>query len=67
MRLCPEMGGVMTRRYKLWCERWFSLEPETRISLWRSAERAGGQEVHYFMRFPVKRKTKTFNEYLERT
>lgn len=64
-RHCPQMGGVATIPYKIWAERWFELEPETRIALWKSAERAGGQVVHGFYRFPAKRKTKTFIEYLE--
>ena len=66
-RLCPEMGGVMARRYKLYAERWWELEPETRMRLFRSAERAGGQELHGFKRFPVKKKAKTFDQYLSRS
>ena len=65
-RVCPEMGGIMTTRWKVWCERWWTLEPETRVALWRSAERAGGQELHFFKRFPAKKKAKTFEQYMER-
>ena len=63
-KVCKEMGGILTCRWKLWAERWWELEPETRIRLWSSAERAGGQVVHGFQRFPVKRKAKTFEQYL---
>ena len=61
--VCQEMGGVITTRWKVWAERWFELEPETRMRLFRSAERAGGQELHGFKRFPVKKKAKTFHQY----
>ena len=54
---CPEMGGILTRRYKLWAERWWELEPETRMRLLRSSERAGGQVLFPFRRFLQKRKT----------
>jgi hypothetical protein len=64
VRQCKEMGGVWTRRFKIWGERWWDLEPETRIRLWRSAERAGGQELHTFYRFPAKKKAKTFEQYM---
>lgn len=63
-KVCPEMGDILTRRYKLWAERWWDLEPATRVALYKSAERAGGQELFTFKRFPVKRKTKTFEQYL---
>lgn len=63
-KICKEMGGVMTRRYKVWAERWWELEPETRVALWRSAERAGGQEWHFFHRFPAKKKVRTFEQYM---
>jgi hypothetical protein len=63
-RTCKEMGGVLTRRYKIWAERWYDLEPETRMALYRSAERHGGQLVHSFKRFPAKKKVKTFEQYL---
>ena len=50
-------------RCKLWVERWFDLEPELRVSLWRSAERRGGQQVVQFRRYPAK-KRKTFEQYM---
>ena len=66
VRQCKEWGGIWTRRFKLYAERWWDLEPQTRVRLYRSAERAGGQEIHAFYRFPTKKKTKTFEEYLSR-
>jgi hypothetical protein len=63
-RVCPEMGGIMTRRFKVWAERWWHLEPETRMRLFQSAERAGGQNVHLFHRFPPKRSKITFEQYM---
>ena len=64
-RHCPQMGGIVTIPYKIWAERWWSLEPETRVRLHRSAERAGGQMVHPFHRFPAKRKP-TFEQHMSR-
>jgi hypothetical protein len=43
-------------RFKVWMARWWEIDPELRSSLYRSAERAGGQEVIYFRRYPVKKK-----------
>src|SRR5579863_7396742 len=60
VRQCKEMGGVWTRRFKIWGERWWDLEPQTRMRLYRSAERAGGQNVHMFYRFSAKRSRSTF-------
>lgn len=37
-------------RWKAWCERWWQLEPDFLMRLYRSAERAGGQRVLYFKR-----------------
>jgi hypothetical protein len=34
-------------RYKIWRARWWELEPEMRMKLYRSAERAGGQVVWF--------------------
>jgi len=39
-------------RFDVWCERWWELEPEFRMRLARSAERAGGQAVYRFKRYP---------------
>jgi len=63
-RTCRQMGGILTRRYKVWAARWWELEPEIRVRLYRSAERAGGQNVHGFRRFPAKRKARTFEQYM---
>lgn len=64
---CKEWGGAAARRYKIWAERWWELEPETRVALFRSAERAGGQTAHEFFRFPQKRKAINFERYLSRS
>lgn len=53
------------RRYKIWAARWWELEPEMRISLWRSSLRRGGQNIFYFKRYPV-RKRETFEHYMAR-
>ena len=50
-------------RCRVWVERWFDLEPSLRVSLWRSAERGGGQKVVHFRRYPAK-KRKTFEQYI---
>lgn len=63
-RTCQEMGGIMTRRWQLWAERWWHLEPKTRIRLFLSAERAGGQVLHTFKRFPAKKRARTFEQYM---
>jgi hypothetical protein len=44
------------RRYKVWMARWWELEPEMRMSLYRSAERNGGQRVILFQRYPQQKK-----------
>lgn len=64
-RHCPQMGGIVTIPYKIWAERWWDLEPQTRIRLWNSAERAGGQRVFFFKRFPIKKKARTFEQFME--
>jgi hypothetical protein len=45
-------------RCKLWAERWWDIEPETRMRLFLSAERAGGQRVIHFTRYKPTRKRK---------
>jgi hypothetical protein len=62
-RYCSQMDCV-TRRYKLWAERWWELDERARILLWRSADRLGGQLVHPLYRFPPKKKP-TFEQYLK--
>ena len=49
------------QRTHVWMERWWDLEPDLRLRLYRSAERAGGQVVHLLYRFPAKRK-RTFED-----
>lgn len=51
-------------RFNLWCERWWQLEPDLRMRLFRSAERSGGQQVFMFKRYPAKKKRKTIQEWL---
>ncbi len=53
------------RRFMLHAERWWKIEPEIRIALWRSAERRGGQQVFHFKRYPAKRKM-TFEDLMRR-
>jgi hypothetical protein len=64
-RICEPMGGIMAQRTKIWRERWWALEPEMRVALYRSAERAGGQLMHESVPFPVKRKP-TFEQHMRR-
>jgi hypothetical protein len=45
--------GVIPR-FKVWAERWWEIEPELRMRLFLSAERAGGQQYIYFTRDPPK-------------
>lgn len=45
-----------TGRSHVWCERWWELEPDFRMRLYRSAQRNGGQQVIYFERYPPKKK-----------
>jgi hypothetical protein len=61
-RICPQMGGILAKRFKVWAERWWELEPETRVRLYESAMRAGGQHVYQFFRFPAKKKGRTFEQ-----
>lgn len=53
-------------RYHVFAARWWELEQDMRIRLWRSAERNGGQRTIYFKRYPVK-KRRTFEDFMERT
>lgn len=63
-RWCEQMG-ITAQRTRLWAARWWHLEPDMRMALYRSAERAGGQLVHPFYRFPTKRKP-TFEQLMGR-
>lgn len=51
-------------RYELHIVLWWKLEPEMRVMLFRSAERNGGQRVINFNRYPAKRKSRTFEQYM---
>ena len=42
-------------RGKIWMERWWEIEPELRMQLYRSAERNGGQRAVFFKRYPSKK------------
>jgi len=61
-RRCDFMG-ITAQRTRVWAERWWELDPEIRTGLFRSAERAGGQRLHEFRRFPPKRRP-TFEQYM---
>jgi hypothetical protein len=50
-------------RYKVFMARWWELEADMRIRLYRSAERAGGQRVIFFKRHPAKRRL-SFEKYI---
>lgn len=57
--------GRMSKRFRLWAERWWELETEMRMALFRSAERSGGQNYWPFYRYPAKKKKKTtFEDYV---
>jgi hypothetical protein len=44
-------------RYKIWAERWWQLEVDMRLKLFRSAERNGGQGLIHFERYRPKKRT----------
>ena len=48
-------------RYELWTVRWWHIEPELRVRLWRSAERNGGQHVLQYKAEPLKEKSRKKN------
>jgi hypothetical protein len=54
-----------SNRYNVWMVRWWELDSEMRLRLFKSAERAGGQRVIEFRRYPAKRR-QTFEEYVSR-
>jgi len=43
-------------RFDVWMARWWELESDFRMRLYRSAERNGGQNLMYFQRYPPKKK-----------
>lgn len=54
------------RRFEVFMARWWELDAEMRMRLYRSAERNGGQKVHEFWWYPrTKRKTRE-QEFFER-
>ena len=52
-------------RAKCWLERWWEIEVPTRIRLWSSAERSGGQRYIPTVRYPNKKKL-TFEQHMGR-
>ncbi|HZC21792.1 MAG TPA: hypothetical protein VE866_00510 [Candidatus Binatia bacterium] len=52
-------------RCRVWAERWWQIEPELRMQLFRSAERNGGQHLIAYTR-PKAKKCKSFEEYMQR-
>ena len=57
-------GPQGTVRYQVWMARWWELEPDFRMRLFRSAERNGGQNLFWFERYKAKKKT--FEEHIRR-
>ena len=58
--------GITAQRTRVWCERWWELEPSLRVALFRSAQRRdGGQRVFPFHRFRAKRRL-GFEAYMRR-
>lgn len=57
-RLRPTKG---VPRCRVWAERWWQVDEELRLKLFRSAERAGGQQCIAFKRYtPKRRSPRTF-------
>lgn len=54
-------------RYSVWAERWWEIEPDARIRLFESAERAGGQHIIRLARYPTKAKKRTFEQLMRST
>ena len=50
---------VGSTRFHLWAERWWELEPDFRMRLYRSAERRGGQHIIGFVRYKARKNAKT--------
>ena len=48
--------GQLGPRFAVWMARWWELEADFRMRLFQSAERAGGQQVIRFHRYPAKKK-----------
>ena len=65
VRRIRRRDGSLRPRYDVFMARWWELEPEMRMRLFRSAERAGGQRIITFRRYPAKPR-QTFEEYIGR-
>ena len=52
-------------RHRVWMARWWELLPATRMRLYNSARRNGGQRVMFFHPFPPKKK-RTFEQHMRR-
>lgn len=57
-------AGYEAQRTRLLAARWWELDAELRMALYRSAERNGGQNLYPFYRFPAKKKARSFEEYV---
>lgn len=53
-------ASCLVPRYNVWMARWWELEPDFRMRLYRSAERNGGQNAMNFQRYRPKPKKKAF-------
>lgn len=56
--------GRTANRYTLVMARWWELLPATRMRLYISAERNGGQRVIWFKRYPAKKRKQTFEQWM---
>ena len=61
-RALKPINGVP--RASLWVERWWELEPEFRMKLFRSAERRGGQKYIRYHGYRAKKKKQAFEAYM---
>lgn len=61
-----DMKGGGFPRFKLFMARWWELEADMRMRLWRSATRNGGQSVFHFKRYSPRRTRRTFEQYMQR-
>lgn len=67
-RLMKRRDSSKPPRYQLWMERWWEIEPEVRMRLWRSAcRRPGGQRVFFLDWYPRKKKAKNFESMMRRS
>lgn len=48
--LCVRKGRK-PGRFNVWAERWWQMEQDLRMRLYRSAQRAGGQQCFSFVRY----------------